>query len=93
MLSKIYPKSNPSDVIFIDFVALSRPTIVVHHESEGLIAKIDIETGDIVDGSLRPSVHMSVCEWIEKYREAIAVAWKVWSSGKTPEQIPGEAAA
>lgn len=87
MLSKIYNNIDPTDVLVVDFVqGYSEPTIRVRHVSEGKEATINIESGDIIDGDLRPSVHMGVCEWIESHRDDIEQAWIGYLSGKRNEK-------
>jgi hypothetical protein len=51
----------------------------------------EMTTGDVVDGSPRPSIHLAVCDWIDVHRGEIERAWREWVSGKAVEEIPGAA--
>ncbi len=52
-------------------------------------ARVSIETGRVVGGSLPPAQRRLVREWTLKYRERLMVAWGLVRADVTPEHIPG----
>ena len=61
--------------------------------SENTSAYIQVETGEMISGDIRPSVHMCIDEWISLHRDEIEAAWKAYQEGREPEQISGVVAA
>lgn len=79
-----------SDLLCVNYSAGStRPVIVVVNERERSTARIEVDSGDVVDGSLRHSVRTAVCDWIDAHREEIKRVWRLWVSGKVPGEISG----
>ena len=52
-------------------------------------AKVAIETGEIIGGSLPTSQRRLVTEWVLRYREQLLAAWALVRAEQSPERIPG----
>jgi hypothetical protein len=52
-------------------------------------AKVSIETGRIIDGSLPPTQRRLVLEWTLRYRERLVTDWALVRAEQPPERIPG----
>ena len=93
ILSKLFSEEDPSDLLTVEFCrsASLRPVITISHASEGTTGTVDVDSGDLLAGNLRPSVHKFVCDWIVIRRGDIEAAWATWQQGKRPQEIPGAA--
>ena len=52
-------------------------------------AKVEIETGKVIGGSLPTAQRRLVLEWVLRYREELMADWALVRSEQQPERIPG----
>ena len=52
-------------------------------------AKISIETGKVIGGSLPATQRKLVLEWTLRYREQLLADWALVRAERPPERIPG----
>jgi hypothetical protein len=76
------------DGIKIEFYFDDHPPPHFHARYAEFIVKIDIETLEIMKGSLpRPQLR-TVREWAEPRRNALLRVWLACGAGEKPERIP-----
>lgn len=73
-------------VITMYFFDHGRPHF--HARYGGHKASIDVETLDVVAGSLPPRVFGLVAEWGGLHRDALLAAWEAGCAGRLPSPIP-----
>ncbi|MGH9078218.1 MAG: DUF4160 domain-containing protein [Acidimicrobiales bacterium] len=56
----------------------------IHGEDQ---ASVDIATGDLVAGTLRPRQYRLVRSWVELHRAELLTAWELASAGEPPGTI------